>query len=295
VITIFNLDITTLILFAFLLFSAGFVDAIGGGGGLLSVPGYLLTGLPIHTVFGTNKFAASVGTGVSFLQFLKHNKMHLGLLKYLAPMSFLGAILGVTTLQFVNPSFLKIIIPFLILVVGSYTLFNKSLGNESNYKHPKRNVLIKGMFFTLAIGFYDGFFGPGTGSFFILMLIKLFDVVFLPLFTLAIGFYDGFFGPGTGSFFILMLIKLFDVDFVEAAGNTKMLNLISNITSLIIFLFRGQVFLPLAILGSVFNLAGAFLGSHFAIKKGTAFIKPVFISISFIVAFKMLYEQFLVK
>ena len=92
-----------------------------------------------------------------------------------------------------------------------------------------------------------------------------------------------------------MLIKLFDVDFVEAAGNTKMLNLISNITSLIIFLFRGQVFLPLAILGSVFNLAGAFLGSHFAIKKGTAFIKPVFISISFIVAFKMLYEQFLVK
>ena len=259
-ITIFNLDITTLILFAFLLFSAGFVDAIGGGGGLLSVPGYLLTGLPIHTVFGTNKFAASVGTGVSFLQFLKHNKMHLGLLKYLAPMSFLGAILGVTTLQFVNPSFLKIIIPFLILVVGSYTLFNKSLGNESNYKHPKRNVLIKGMFFTLAIGFYDGFFGPGTGS-----------------------------------FFILMLIKLFDVDFVEAAGNTKMLNLISNITSLIIFLFRGQVFLPLAILGSVFNLAGAFLGSHFEIKKGTAFIKPVFISISFIVAFKMLYEQFLVK
>ena len=226
--TIFNLDITTLILCAFLLFSAGFVDAIGGGGGLLSVPGYLLTGLPIHTVFGTNKFAASVGTGVSFLQFLKHNKMHLGLLKYLAPIS--------------------------------YTLFNKSLGNESNYKHPKRNVLIKGMFFTLAIGFYDGFFGPGTGS-----------------------------------FFILMLIKLFDVDFVEAAGNTKMLNLISNITSLIIFLFRGQVFLPLAILGSVFNLAGAFLGSHFAIKKGTAFIKPVFISISFIVAFKMLYEQFLVK
>ncbi len=257
---IFGLDLSTLIIFAFLLFSAGFVDAIGGGGGLLSVPGFLLTGLPIHTVFGTNKFAASIGTGTSFLQFLKHNKMHLNLLKYLAPMSFLGAISGVSFLQFINPSFLKAIIPFLILIVGSYTLFNKSLGNESKYKHPNKNILIKGMIFTFIIGFYDGFFGPGTGS-----------------------------------FFILMLIKTFDVDFVEAAGNTKMLNLISNVASLIIFIFKGQVFFPLAILGSLFNLTGAFLGSHFAIKKGTTFIKPVFISISFIVAFKMLYEQFISK
>ena len=256
-ITIFNLDITTLILFAFLLFSAGFVDAIGGGGGLLSVPGYLLTGLPIHTVFGTNKFAASVGTGVSFLQFLKHNKMHLGLLKYLAPMSFLGAILGVTTLQFVNPSFLKIIIPFLILVVGSYTLFNKSLGNESNYKHPKRNVLIKGMFFTLAIGFYDGFFGPGTGSFFVLA------------FVVILGF-----------------------DFLLASAYAKVVNCITNISALLVFVNHGNYLLELAILMAVFNVLGNFLGTKIAFKKGNGFIRIVFLIIVMLMILRYSKEVF---
>ncbi len=253
-----NFSILNLILFCFLLFSAGFVDSIGGGGGLLSIPGYLMTGLPTHTIFGTNKFSSSIGTFVSLTKFFKHNKIHLKLLKFLAPMSFLGAISGVLLLQFIKPDFLKFIIPFLIITVGIYTLANKSLGNVSNYSHPNKHALIKGMVFTFFIGFYDGIFGPGTGS-----------------------------------FFILMLIKIFHLDFIEASGNTKMLNLISNLASLFMFIIYGQVFFPLALIGAFFNVIGAYIGSHLAITKGTSFIKPVFISISFIIATKMIIEQFL--
>ena len=159
--------------------------------------------MPIYTALGTNKFSSNFGTFGSFLGYLKHNKLQLRLLKFLVPASFVGSALGVTVLNRIKPDFLSAIIPFLILGVGIYTLFNKSLGGVSMYKHPHKAVLAKGIFFTFLIGFYDGFFGPGAGT-----------------------------------FFIVMLIKVFSVDFIEASGNTKLLNFASGFSALIIFLMR---------------------------------------------------------
>lgn len=214
--------------------------------------------MPIYTALGTNKFSSNFGTFGSFLGYLKHNKLQLRLLKFLVPASFVGSALGVTVLNHIKPDFLSAIIPFLILGVGIYTLFNKSLGGVSMYKHPHKAVLVKGI-----------------------------------LFTFLIGFYDGFFGPGAGTFFIVMLIKVFSVDFIEASGNTKLLNFASGFSALIIFLMHGQVNFYYGFIGTIAILAGSLVGTKLAIKKGVTFIRPIFLSVSFIIAFKMFYDKFI--
>ena len=243
--------------FVLLLFAGGFIDSIAGGGGLLTVPAYLLTGMPIYTALGTNKLSSNFGTFGSFLGYLKHNKLQLKLLKFLVPASFVGSALGVTVLNHIKPDFLSALIPFLILGVGIYTLFNKSLGGVSMYKHPHKAVLAKGIFFTFLIGFYDGFFGPGAGT-----------------------------------FFIVMLIKVFSVDFIEASGNTKLLNFVSGLSAFIVFLMHGQINFYYGFIGTIAILAGSMLGTKLAIKNGVSFIRPVFLSVSFIIAFKMFYDKF---
>ena len=157
----------------------------------------------------------------------------------------------------IKADFLNAAIPFLILGVGLYSLFNKSLGGVSMYKHPKKAVLTKGIFFTFLVGFYDGFFGPGAGT-----------------------------------FFIVMLIKVFSVDFIEASGNTKLLNFVSGLSAFIVFLMHGQINFYYGFIGTIAILAGSMLGTKLAIKNGVSFIRPVFLSVSFIIAFKMFYDKF---
>ena len=240
------------------MFSGGFIDSIAGGGGLLTVPAYLMLNLPIHTALGTNKLSSNFGTFSSFLGYLKHGKLQVKILKFLVPASFLGSALGVITLNLIKPDFLSAIIPFLIFGVGIYTLFNKSLGGVSMYKHPTKSVLCKGICFTFLIGFYDGFFGPGAGT-----------------------------------FFIVMLIKIFSVDFIEASGNTKLLNFASGLSAFIVFLIDGQVNFYYGFIGTIAIFSGSVLGTKLAIKKGVTFIRPLFLSVAFIMAFKMFYDKFL--
>lgn len=241
-----------------MLFAGGFIDSIAGGGGLLTLPAYLLTGLPPVSALATNKFSSIFGTFGSFLGYLKHNKLHIKLLKFLVPASFFGSMLGAYIVTKIKFDFLSMAIPFLILGVGLYSLFNKSLGGVSMYKHPKKAVLFKGIFFTFIIGFYDGFFGPGAGT-----------------------------------FFIVMLIKIFSVDFIEASGNTKLLNFASGLSAFLIFLFNGKINFYYGIIGTVAILCGSMLGTKLAIKKGVTFIRPIFLAVSFMVSFKMFYDKFI--
>ncbi|WP_040210768.1 TSUP family transporter [Clostridium polynesiense] len=237
-------------------FIAAFVDAIAGGGGLISIPAFLLAGFPPHIALGTNKFSATTGSFTSSLKFIKSKKVNMHLLKYLVPVTFIGAVLGVKTVLLIDQSFLYPVVMVLILFVGLYSLFSKNVGVLNSFTKitPK----------TLTLGLLLGF---------------------------TIGFYDGFFGPGTGSFLIFGLIYIFKFDFVNANGNAKVLNFTSNIASLITFAIEGKIHYKYGILVGVFMVLGARMGAKIALNKGTRLIKPIFVSMSLAVAVKMLYNM----
>lgn len=184
-------------------FIAAFVDAVAGGGGIISIPSFFISGFPAHMALGTNKFCMSSGTLMSTYKYYKEGKINFWLLKYLIPFSFIGSISGALAILKINPFFLKPIIMILLIFVGIYSLLSKNKGIIDNYEVPKKAKIIKGCIFCLLIGFYDGFFGPGTGS-----------------------------------FIIFGLISIFGFDYVNASGNSKVLNLTSNLAALFTFLFR---------------------------------------------------------
>lgn len=238
-------------------FLAAFVDSIAGGGGLISIPAFLLIGTPVYYTLGTNKFSASCGSFVSSFGFFKSGKLNLKMLKILTPFTLLGAVLGVNTALKINEKFLNTLVLILILFVGIYTVFSKTMGREENFK------------------------GLGKKNIFLGILLAF-----------SLGFYDGFFGPGTGSFLIFGLISIFGFDFVSASGNSKVLNLVSNVTALVLFAINGRIYYAIGIPMAICMILGAKFGTRLALNKGTKLIKPIFVTMSLAVAVKMLYQLF---
>lgn len=234
------------------MFTAGFVDSIAGGGGLISTPSLLMAGLPPHFALGTNKVAASLGTLTSSHEFFKSNKLNKQLLVMLIPFAFTGAVIGVTTLQFISPAILEKLIPFMIFGVAIYTIVSKRVGMEDAFKGIHSGNKTKGKILTIILGFYDGFFGPGTGT-----------------------------------FFMFGLVKIFKFDFTVATANTKVLNFTTGFAALLTFLYNGQVNWKYGLFSSVFMIAGSKIGSKMAIKNGAKFIKPIFVVMSLLMAVKM--------
>lgn len=239
-------------------FLAAFVDSIAGGGGLISVPAYFAIGFPAHFTLGTNKFSSSFGSITSTLRFAKSGKVDRDLLKILLPFVFLGAVAGVSTVLVLDPSLLKPIVLILLVAVGIYSFFSKSVGLEDKFEGTNKKNLIIGCIFAFAMGFYDGFFGPGAGS-----------------------------------FIIFGLISIYGFDFVRASGNAKAMNFTSNITSVVLFAINGKIYYLMGIPMAVFMILGARVGSKLALKEGAKFIKPIFVTMSLAVAGKMLYEMLL--
>lgn len=235
-------------------FCAAFVDSIAGGGGIISVPAFLLAGIPPHIALGTNKFSSSCASFTSSLKFAQSGKVDFKLLKFLIPFTFVGAILGVNTVVSINSSYLNTIVLVLLLFVGAYSLLSKTVGIEDNYHGFTQKTLFLGIFLAISLGFYDGFFGPGTGS-----------------------------------FLIFGLINIFKFDFVRSSGNGKVLNFISNIASLGMFAILGQINYRLGIPVALCMILGAKFGTKVALIKGSRLIKPIFISMSLAVAVKMIY------
>lgn len=238
-------------------FLAALIDSIAGGGGLISVPAYLMAGVPPHLALGTNKFSSTAGSFTSSLKFARSGKVTKELLKYVVPLTLIGAVLGVSSVLKINQNFLYKLVLVLILCVGIYSLFSKSIGKEDKFKGLTKKTIILGM-----------------------------------LLALSLGFYDGFFGPGTGSFLIFGLIGIFGFDFVKASGNAKVLNFVSNITSLLLFALHGQINYLLGIPVALCMMLGARIGTSLALKNGSKLIKPIFITMSLGVACKMLYQMF---
>lgn len=244
----------TLILLCTAGFFGALVDSIAGGGGIITVPAFLMAGVPPHIALGTNKFASTCASFTSSVKFAKSSKVDFKLIKILAPFTIIGAVLGVNTVLAVNGGFLNTVVLVLLTLVGLYSLFSKTVGVDDNFKGLNNKNIISGIF--LAIG---------------------------------LGFYDGFFGPGTGSFLIFGMIGVYGFDFVRAGGNGKVLNFLSNITSLIVFAFNFQINYSIGIPVALSMILGARFGTSLALNKGAKLMKPIFVTMSLGVAVKMLY------
>lgn len=235
--------------------TAGLVDAIAGGGGLITIPVLLGIGLPPQMALGTNKLQGSFGSGGAMLTFVRSGTVKLrdcfeGILS-----TALGAGLGSYTVNLLDPGFLKKIIPWLLLVIVIYTLLTPTLGREDI--HPR----MKAVWFFLLAG-------------------------------LILGFYDGFFGPGTGSFWVMALMLGLGANMVTATGYTKVMNFTSNITSLAIFIISGSVLWREGLIMGAGQFIGAQIGSHLVVSKGTRFIRPVFITMVLLITARLIWQNF---
>lgn len=224
---------------------AQLVDAIAGGGGIISLPAIAAYGGSMVSALATNKMGAMFGAISSATTFIKSGTVDFKLVRYWIPFTILGAILGVQTVLLLDPAVLNGIVTVLLVGMCAYTLLKKEFGQEDHFKGiTKRNIVI-GSIIAFLMGFYDGFFGPGTGSFLIFLLVR------------GVGF-----------------------DFMKAAGYGKTLNAISNVTSFIIFAMHGAMNYPLGALLAVFMMLGAMIGTKCVLKKGAALVRPVFIVVS---------------
>lgn len=236
-------------------FLAAFVDSIAGGGGLISMPVLLLSGLPPHIALGTNKFGGSFGCLSSAYRYAKSGATNKNLLKKLIPFTILGSILGVTCVLSISDEILNIMVFIMILSVAIYTYKSKTLGTENNFEELTNKNIKLGIIMAFSLGFYDGFFGPGTGT-----------------------------------FLVFALIKIYGFDFLHASANTKILNFTSNFTALILFIINGQIFYKIAIFYAISMILGGYVGAKVAIKKGSTLIKPIFLIMALCVCAKLIYQ-----
>ncbi|WP_141431048.1 TSUP family transporter [Bacillus sp. 03113] len=225
-------------------FLAAFIDSVVGGGGLISFPALLFLGLPPSTAIATNKLAGSMGSLTSTISFIKSGKVNFSLVSKLFPLTVIGSLLGAYVVRHVSSGVLKPLVLVLLIAVAIYTIVKKDWGKDAKYKgmNLQRGIIFAVVVFT--IGFYDGFFGAGTGSFLLFSF-------------LIIGF-----------------------DFIQSAGNAKVLNFGSNIAALIMFLYFDMVNFSYGIPMGIAMILGALVGSNFAIKQGVSYVRILFIVVT---------------
>ncbi|AKD37716.1 hypothetical protein I926_01930 [Pasteurella multocida subsp. multocida OH4807] len=235
-------------------FVAGFIDAIAGGGGLITIPALLMTGMPPALALGTNKLQACGGSFSASVYFLRQRAVNLSEVWLILFMTFAGASLGTILIQLVDSSMIKKVLPFLILAIGFYFLLTPKLGDEDR----QTRITYQKFAFTAGLG---------------------------------IGFYDGFFGPGTGSLLSLAFVMLLGFNLTKATAHAKVLNFTSNIASLIFFLIGGQILWSVGLAMMVGQAIGANLGAKMVLTKGKSLIRPMVVLMSFIMTIKMAYDQ----
>lgn len=240
-----------------LVFLAGFVDAIAGGGGLISLPAYLIAGVPTHLAIGTNKLSSTLGTAISTGRYLKNGYLKGRLLKLTAfavAVSFLGASLGSKLSLLASDQALGRLMVVVLPVAAFYVLRNRDLGEEQPREPlPTSRLYATVLLAALLIGMYDGFYGPGTGTFLLLI----------------------FTGPGR-------------LPVREAATLTKVLNLTSNVAALTTFLLHGTLVYPLGLTAALFSIAGHYCGSGLVVRNGRKIVRPVILVVLAILFVKIL-------
>ncbi len=233
-------------------FVTGFIDAIAGGGGLIMVPALVFAGLPPHAVLGTNKVQSMCGTAMAAWRYRRAGLFRIGPNKPLVIATFIGATAGALVIQRLDSSVLALIVPLLLLAVALYTVFSPRMSDADSAPRLSEK------------GYY-----PVAGS---------------------VGFYDGFFGPGTGQFFATTLVGLRGFGLTRATGLTKLLNLTSNAASVLVFALGGQVIWLLGLSMALGSVLGGWLGAHSATRFGARLIRPVMITASLALTAKLLWN-----
>lgn len=235
-------------------FCASFVDAIGGGGGIISVPVYLLAGLPTHYALGTNKLSACLGTMFSTFRYLKAGFVDWILAIPSVAFALLGAHLGTKLQILVNENYLKYLLLVVLPVVAFVMLKQKRFPEEKREINRTLQMLI------------------------------VWSASFL------VGGYDGFYGPGTGTFLLLIFCNFAKMDMRTASGNVKVVNLSSNLGAVATSIMAGKVLFPVGIIAAVFSMAGHYLGAGLTIKNGSKIVRPVIFIVLGLLAVKIVLE-----
>lgn len=251
------MDLNYLFFLCPLMFLAGFVDSIAGGGGLISLPAYMATGMPLHFVYGCNKFSNSCGTTLATIKFFKEGALDLKIAIISAIGSFIGASTATKVVLLLSDDLLKKMLIVILPIMAFIILFRL---NKIEIKSSQNSQNKKSIFLALLIGF-------------------------------ICGSYDGLFGPGTGTIAIVAFALILKYEITTASGNAKLLNLTSNYASVIGFLISGNIYFQFAIPCAIFNILGSYIGSSLAIKNGIKFIRPMMIIVVILLLGKTILEM----
>lgn len=241
-----------------LVFLAGFIDAIAGGGGLISLPAFMFAGIPVHFAIGTNKMSSSMGTFISTFRYAKNGYIKLKLAACSVICALIGSSIGAEISLKINDSWFKILMLAILPVAAFYVLRKRDLKDKQCDE----------------------------------VIIPFKTYIICMLVAFVIGMYDGFYGPGTGTFLILLLTGIGNLSLNTAAGTTKAINLSSNIASLVTFLINGKVILILGLVAGLFSIAGNYIGSGYFTKSGVKITRPVIITVLTIFFIKILIDIF---
>ena len=235
-------------------FLASFMDAIAGGGGIISVPTYLLAGVPMHMALGSNKVSSGIGTAVSTARFIKNGYIDWKLGIPSVALALVGSFVGTSIQLMIDEVYLQYLLLIVLPVVAFVVLRQRQFPEERGEIDRRKQCAI----------------------------------VWLASFV--VGAYDGFYGPGTGTFLLLIYCNLAKMDVRTAGGNVKLVNLSSNIGAFVTSLRSGQVFLVLGLIGAVTSIAGHYVGSGLAIKNGSKIVRPTVVIVLILLAVKVVYE-----
>ncbi len=240
------ITLSTILLLCLAAFAAGFVDAVVGGGGLLQVPAglVLLPQFPVATVMGTLKIPAFSGTSFAAAHYVKKVQINFKLLLVMCVLAFLSSLAGALVLVRVSNQFMKPLLLVVLCGVAVYTYTKKNLGTQVLTNHSEKKQMI-----------------------------------FATVISMGLGFYDGFIGPGTGSFLVLAFIAVFGFDFLNASASAKLVNLATNLASVLFFVFKGTILWSVALPMAVSNALGGTCGARVAIRKGNRFIRIFFLCV----------------
>ena len=237
-----------------LVFLAGLVDAIGGGGGLISLPAYLIAGLPPHMAVATNKMSATFGTALATARFIKAGLVNIRLAVPAVISAIIGSSIGANILLVVSSEVMNYVL-VIVLPVSAFLVLNKKIFND---KGSDTVVLNKRTYLTAMAS------------------------------ALVVGIYDGFYGPGTGTFLIIAFTVFAKLDIKTANAQAKVINLTTNLTALVILLVNGQVMLLLGIVAAACNMVGGYIGAGLAMTKGSNLSRNCIIFVLFLLALKVM-------
>ncbi len=250
-----DLELSTLLVLSLCSIIAGFIDSIAGGGGLLTIPALLSVGIPPAQALATNKLQSSFGSFSASFYFLRRGYIDLKLIRNAILFTFIGSACGTLLVQQIDPSSLKQAIPFMLIGFALYFIFSPHIGDED--RQQRMNFFL----FSLLVG-------------------------------LVVGFYDGFFGPGTGSFLAISFVALAGFNLAKATAYSKLLNFTSNIASLIFFMLGGKILWQVGLIMGVGQFIGARLGSKMVVSKGSKIIRPLLVVMSLVMSARLLWQHY---